>query len=179
MCWTLLDENIGRKKFAFCAPSHKFVGLYLLNWGMYRQTEKKLVKQQYLLHMFWQYGERWPTNGWDRLVTLGHPSKFQRVLSLRFVTARELVQRRSTIRCTMFGRLQGWYTIYRGPTFLEPLLVTEFCQVQNLLCVQVLRSSIGSVTVRHSSSMRQPHFAAWYLHATGRPCRSTLGGLTV
>jgi len=25
-----------------------------------------------------QYGERWPTNGWDRFSCLGHPSKFQR-----------------------------------------------------------------------------------------------------
>ena len=36
-----------------------------------------------------------------------------------------------------------------------------------------------SVTARHSSSVRQPNFASWYLHATGRPCRSTLGGRTV
>jgi len=26
---------------------------------------KKLVKQQYLLHMFLQYGELQPTSGWD------------------------------------------------------------------------------------------------------------------
>ena len=30
-----------------------------------------------------------------------------------------------------------------------------------------------------SSSGRQPNFAAWYLHATGRPSRSTFGGRTV
>ena len=34
-------------------------------------------------------------------------------------------------------------------------------------------SYIGSVTARHSSSVRQPNFAAWHLHATGRPSRST------
>jgi len=34
---------------------------------------KKLVKQQYLLYMSPQYGELWPTSGWDRLVSLGHP----------------------------------------------------------------------------------------------------------
>jgi len=38
--------------------------------------------------------------------------------------------------------------------------LTEFCQVQNSLCVQVLR--IGSVTAWHSSSGRQPNFAVWY-----------------
>jgi len=37
-------------KIAIWAPSHNFfVGLYLRNQGMYRQSEKKLVKQQYLL----------------------------------------------------------------------------------------------------------------------------------
>jgi len=35
-------------------------------------------------------------------------------------------------------------------------------------------SYIGSVTPRHWSSGRQPNFAAWYLHATGRPSHSTL-----
>jgi len=32
------------------AAHWNFVGLCLRNWGMYRQSEKKLVKQQYLLH---------------------------------------------------------------------------------------------------------------------------------
>jgi len=43
-------------------------------------------------------------------------------------------------------------------------LLTVFYQVQNSLCVQVLRSPIrvyGSVTARHSSSGHQPNFAAW------------------
>ena len=44
------------------APSHNFVGLYLLNSGTYRQSEKKLVKQQYLLHMSLQYGKLRPTS---------------------------------------------------------------------------------------------------------------------
>jgi len=30
---------------------------------MYRQSEKKLVKQQYLLYMSTQYGELQPTSG--------------------------------------------------------------------------------------------------------------------
>jgi len=33
------------------------------------------------------YGELRPTNGWVRFVSLGHPSKFQRVSRLAFVTA--------------------------------------------------------------------------------------------
>ena len=31
------------QKIAICAPSHNFVGLYLRNQGMYRQSEKKLL----------------------------------------------------------------------------------------------------------------------------------------
>jgi len=48
---------------------------------------KKHVKQQYVLHMSPQYGKLRPTNGWDRFGSLGHPSKFQRVSRLGFVTA--------------------------------------------------------------------------------------------
>jgi len=50
--------------------------------------KKKRVKQQYLLHMSSQYGEGWPTSGWDLLASLGHLSKFQRVSRLDSVTAR-------------------------------------------------------------------------------------------
>ena len=51
-------------------------------------SRKKLVQQQYLLHMPSQYGELRPTSGWDLLGNLGHPSKFQRVSRLGSVTAR-------------------------------------------------------------------------------------------
>ena len=59
-------------KIAISAPSDNFVGLYLRNWGTYRHSEQKLVKQQYLLHMSSQYGKRLPTNGWDQFGYLGH-----------------------------------------------------------------------------------------------------------
>ena len=77
------------QKIVIWAPSHNFVGLYLCNWGMYRQSEKKLVKQQYLLHVYPQYGELRPTSGWDWLAGLGHPSYFQRLPRLGSVTARQ------------------------------------------------------------------------------------------
>ena len=47
---------------------------------------KKLVKQQYVLHMSSQYGELRPTSGWDRLTSLGQPCKFQLVSRLGSVT---------------------------------------------------------------------------------------------
>jgi len=45
-------------------------------------TGKKLVKHQYLPDMSLQYGELRPTSGWDRFISLGHPSTFQRVSRL-------------------------------------------------------------------------------------------------
>jgi len=78
-------------------------------------NRKKAVKQQCLPHMTSQYGELWPTSGWDLLASLEHPSKFQRV------------------------------------------------------------SRLGSVTARHSSSGRQPNFAALnILYSEGRPSRWAL-----
>jgi len=47
---------------------------------------KKLVKPQYLLHRSPQYGELQPTSGWERLASLGRPSKSQRLSRLGFIT---------------------------------------------------------------------------------------------
>ena len=41
-----------------------------------------------------QYGELWPTSGWDRLTSLGYPCKFQLVSRLGSVTARHCSSRR-------------------------------------------------------------------------------------
>jgi len=62
--------------------------------------------------------------------------------------------------------------------------VTEFCQVQNSVCVfQVLRSPIGSITARHSSSGHEPNFAALstgrHLYSAGRPLRWALAHILV
>jgi len=46
MCCTQLAGYAGRKnlqKLAIWAPSHHFVGLYLRNYGTYRQSEKNLL----------------------------------------------------------------------------------------------------------------------------------------
>ena len=50
-------------------------------------NRKKIVMQQYLLHMLSQYGELRPTKVRDGLTGLGHLSKFQRGSRLGFVTA--------------------------------------------------------------------------------------------
>jgi len=117
---------------------------------MCRQSEKKLVKQQYLLHMFSPtnlshyctkftiFSELGPVTaeiGWR---VWGTPANFNgfHVLGVHYCT--DVTQQRSTKLCMLFGCLLGWYTIY---TFLGSL-PTEFCQVQNSLCIQVLHSAI-------------------------------------
>ena len=62
---------------------------------------------------------------------------------LRYCT--EVAQRRPTKLCTMFRCLLDWYNIY---IFSGSCPVTEFCHVQNSLCVQVLRSPIMTALLR-------------------------------
>jgi len=45
------------------ALSHNFVGLNLRNYNAHIDNRKKIVKQQYLLHMSLQCGELRPTSG--------------------------------------------------------------------------------------------------------------------
>jgi len=126
---------------------------------MYRQSEKT-VKQQYVLHMSPQYGELRPTNGWDRFGSLGHPSKFQRVSRLAFVTAATSLTggQPNFARCLRVSWAGTLYIHFRG--FLPP---DRILRGVNSLYVQVLRSPIlAASTARYSSSGRQPNFAAWY-----------------
>ena len=75
-----------RKKSPYAHNNTILLGCFLATKALI-DNRKKHVKQQYLLHMSSQYGERWSTNGWNLLASLGHPSKFQRVSRLAFVTA--------------------------------------------------------------------------------------------
>jgi len=74
-------------KFTICAPSHNFVELYLHNQGTYRQSEKNLLDSNISPscphNMF---SALRPTGSWHRFVSLGHPSEFQRVSRLGFIT---------------------------------------------------------------------------------------------
>ena len=87
-------------------------------------NRKKLVKQQYLLHM--SYGELRPTNGWDRFGSLGHRYKFQLVLRLGSVTARHLVVGVSWVSAfSVILYIGNWYhmVIYVGF-----VIVWQHCQ---------------------------------------------------
>jgi len=175
MCGTRLAENTGCKnyqKIAICAPSHNFVRLYLRNKACI-DNQKKFVKDQYVLHMFSQYGELRSTNCWDRFRSLEHPSKFQSLSHLGFVTAPTLLNggqpnlaRCLAISCGGTVHIHFWgllapHAILPGAKFtLRPSLVFSY---------------ICSVTARHSSIECQPNFAAFssgrHLYSAGRQSR--------
>ena len=79
------------------------------------------------------------TNGWDRFGSLGNPSKFQRVSRLGFVTAPTSL---SGGQPNFAGCLAVIWAATLCIHFGDLLPLTEFCQVQNSLCVKVLRCLI-------------------------------------
>ena len=119
---------------------------------------KKLVKQQYLLHMSSQYGELRPTNGWDGLTSLGHPCKFQPVSRLRSVTARHLVVGVSQTVALNRGRhlySPGVHHVGHWPTFLVVDVFVFFLYFSIVLPYLVLRplSWINSTTTIYGRPM--------------------------
>jgi len=104
------------------------------------------------------YDELRPTNGWDRLAGLGHPSKFQRVSRLGFVTAPSLNGGQLNFARYLAVSCAGILCIH----FWGLLPLTEFCQLQSFpLRPSLAFSYIVGVIARHSSSGRQPEFAAF------------------
>ena len=72
---------------------------------------KKLVKQQYLLHMSAQYVNFGPLTAEISLPVWGTQQISTGFAScLRYCS--DVAHRRPTKLCTMFGRLMGWYTVY-------------------------------------------------------------------
>jgi len=98
-----------RQKFAICAPSSALSDCIFTAFAAKAciDKRKKLVKQQCLPHMSSQYGELQPTNGWDRFVSLGHPSKFQQVSRLGVITAPTLLTGGQPNFARYLGRLMG------------------------------------------------------------------------
>ena len=135
-------------KIAICSPSHNFVRLYIFATKAYIDDRKKTAKHQYLLHMSSQYVELQPTNGWDRFRSLGHPSKFQRVSRLGFVTAPTSLNggQPSPARCLAVSWSGTLSLCIHYLRLLPP--ITAFCQLQNSLCVQVLRSPTLAALLR-------------------------------
>jgi len=72
---------------------------YIFATKSWIDNRKNDVKQQYHPHMSLQYGEIRPTSGWDRFVSLGHPSKFLGS---------------DTARYSSIGRQQNFAVLNRG-----------------------------------------------------------------
>jgi len=109
---------------------------------------RKLAKQQYLLHMSSQYGELRPTSSSDRFGSLGHPSKFQRVSCLGFVTAATLFTGGQP--CAQCLAVSCTATLYTFSGVLAPDRISP--RAKFTLRPSLAFCDIGSVTARHSSS---------------------------
>jgi len=79
--WNLLHAACWKYRTQKWRKNRHLGTIALLCWAISLQLrhvskiEKKLVKHQYLLHMFLQYGELRHTSDWNRFVSLGHPAK--------------------------------------------------------------------------------------------------------
>jgi len=125
-------------------------------------TIGKPIKQRYLLQTSPQYGELWPTNGWDRFGSLGNPSKFQRVSRLGFFTAAtSLIGGWPNLARRLTVSWAGTYIIL-PPDGILPEFDGILPDAKFTLHPSLAFSYIGSLTTRHSSSGRQPKFAACY-----------------
>jgi len=142
MCCKRLAENTKRKNEA---KNRHLRTIAQICWDISLQLRhvsafgKKLVKQQYVLHMYPQYCELRPINCWDLLASLGHPSKFWWVSHLAFVSAATSLTggQPNFAQYLVISWAATLYIHFRG---LLPL--TEFCRVENSSYVQVLRSRI-------------------------------------
>jgi len=155
------DAKIRKKSPS--APHRTTLSSYIFATEACIDNRKKNFKQQYLLHISLQYGEFWPTNGWDRFESLRHPSKFQRVSRPGFVTAATSLTggQPNFARCLAVS----WAaTLYTFSGALAPCRNFARCKIHfaSKSCGTLAFSNIGSVTARHSSSWRQPYIAAWY-----------------
>ena len=101
---------------------------------MYWQSKKNLLNSN-ISSTSPQCGELRPTNGWHMLASLGHTSKFQRVSRVGFITA--LTSLNQTFAGCLTVSCSGTHIHFWGSC-----PITGFCQMQNTLCDQLLRSPI-------------------------------------
>jgi len=123
-----LAENTRHKyhqKFAICAPSHTFYRPYLRNQGIYRRCRKNLLNSNIA------------STCSHNMVNFG---SLAANITLPVWGTPDIVLRRSTKLCTMFGRLLGCY-IY---TFWGLLPLNGIYQVQDSLCVQIWLSILAA-----------------------------------
>ena len=132
---------------------------------MCRQSERTFLNSNVFsrcLHNMANFGPV-PTNGWDRFTSSGHlPAHFN-----GFHVLASLLHWRWSPEAnqTLYNVWPSSGLVHYIYIFGGSCLLTELCQVQNSLCVQVLRLPILAALMHatHSSSGRQPNFATWYI----------------
>ena len=139
MCCTHVAGNTGRKNDAKISTSghhHTTLSSYVFATKACIDNWKKFVTQQYLSQMSPQYGELLPTNGWDRLASLGHASKFQRVSHHGFVPAPTSLNggQPNFARCLAVSWAGTLYTVKREAEKRNQLVcVCDFLKNQQIL----------------------------------------------
>ena len=95
-----------------------------------------------------------------RVWTLGHPSKFQWLLRIGFVTAATSFTggQPNFARCLAVSWPGTLYVHFSGAFIPDGILPGA----KFTLRLSLAFSYTGSITARHSTSGRQPNFAAWY-----------------
>jgi len=137
---------------------------------------KKLVKQQYLLHMSSQYGELRPTSGWDLLANLRTPANFDacRVLA-ELLHGTLVVGVSQTLRRWTEGATyvrQGGHDVGHWPTFL-----VRFFSPSAKTCwsIQYEMYRVGGTWSMHGGGFAAPkcenwEFCAHFCCEGGFPC---------
>ena len=121
--------------------------------------------------MYPQYGELWPSSGWDRFVSLGHPCKFQRVSRLCSITARHLVVGVSqTLRRWTEGATyirHGGHHVGHWPIFLV-WYISETVNT-NKMCSCADSPSVYLIVVRSIGAIGVVLFFVWLVLAYEKP----------
>jgi len=113
-----------------------------------------------------QHGELWTTNGWDWSASLGTPANFNGFLIL----ASLLHWRRST------EVNQTSHDVWPTPGLVDILTFSGtypngICQMQNSLCIQVLRSPILAALLHSTRAICVSQ--TWWHDSAGRPPHGT------
>ena len=136
------------QKFAICTSMHNFVKLCLYNQGMYRQSEKNLLNGNISStspHNMVNFSPLTAEIGWWVLGTRANFNGFRILASLQHqCRSMEINQ---TLHDDVWPSPGLLHYIY---IFGGSCPITEFCQVQNLLCIEVLHSPILAVLL-HST----------------------------
>jgi len=150
MCCMWLAGNTGRKndaKIAISAPSHNFVGLYLRNWGMYRQSEKNLLSNNISStcpHNMVKFGlltAEIVSGVWGTPATFNSFRVFAALLHGSQVVSVSQTLRRWTDGTTYVR--QGDHHVGHWPTFLVLPLISSMVLVSIMPCLSY--HNIGTV----------------------------------